>query len=202
MIMSEIYVSTDCETNGPLPGHNSMLSFASVAYTADGTMVAAYTANLALLPGSVPDPDTMAWWQKQSPEVWDAHRQNLVVPDSAMKSYVAWLKALPGKPVFVAYPAAYDFTYIYWYLMRFTKENPFSFRVIDIRTYAMALLGSTYADAAKNKLPTQWIPVDRPHTHVAIDDAIEQGDLFCNLLRVREDGKIEEIRRALGDGRL
>jgi hypothetical protein len=30
--MSEIYISTDVETDGPIPGPNSMLSFASAAY--------------------------------------------------------------------------------------------------------------------------------------------------------------------------
>jgi hypothetical protein len=31
----EIYVSTDVETDGPIPGVYSMLSFASAAYRAD-----------------------------------------------------------------------------------------------------------------------------------------------------------------------
>jgi hypothetical protein len=26
-----------------------------------------------------------------------------------MRSYLAWVKSLPGKPVFVAYPVTYDF---------------------------------------------------------------------------------------------
>ena len=36
--MNEIYVSTDVETDGPIPGVNSMLSFASAAYLADKTL--------------------------------------------------------------------------------------------------------------------------------------------------------------------
>ena len=32
---SEIYVSTDVEADGPIPGPHSMLSFASAAYTED-----------------------------------------------------------------------------------------------------------------------------------------------------------------------
>jgi len=31
-------------------------------------------------------------------------------------------------------------------------------------------------------MPAEWFdPV--PHTHVALDDAIEQGRLFCNMLK-------------------
>jgi hypothetical protein len=31
-------------------------------------------------------------------------------------------------------------------------------------------------------MPPQWFD-DLPHTHVALDDAIEQGALFCNMLK-------------------
>jgi hypothetical protein len=31
----EVYVSTDVETDGPIPGPHSMLSFASAAYRSD-----------------------------------------------------------------------------------------------------------------------------------------------------------------------
>jgi hypothetical protein len=34
----EIYVSTDIEADGPIPGMNSMLSFGSAAYLADKTL--------------------------------------------------------------------------------------------------------------------------------------------------------------------
>jgi len=41
-----------------------------------------------------------------------------------MKAYVEWLKALPAKPVFVGYPAGFDFLFVYWYLIRFAGESP------------------------------------------------------------------------------
>ena len=42
--MPEIYISTDCETDGPIPGPNSMLSFASAAFTADKQLVGTFSA--------------------------------------------------------------------------------------------------------------------------------------------------------------
>jgi hypothetical protein len=45
----------------------------------------------------------------------------------------------------------------------------------------MSLLGTNYRDATKNRMPRRWFS-DAPHTHVALDDAIEQGVLFCNML--------------------
>lgn len=181
--MNEIYVSTDVEADGPIPGPNSMLSFASAAYTADKTLVATFEANLALLPGAAGDPKTMAWWQGQ-PAAWAACRTSPEEPAEVMPRYVAWLKRLPGKPVFVGYPASYDFMFVYWYLIRFAGESPFSHSALDIKSYAMAVLGTGFRETAKKRMPAAWFD-KMPHTHVALDDAKEQGALFCNILAAR-----------------
>jgi hypothetical protein len=176
----EIYVSTDIEADGPIPGPHSMLSFGSAAYRADKTLVSTFSANLETLPDASGHPDTMAWWAKQ-PDAWAACRRDLQPPSRAMETYVQWLDALPGKPVFVGYPAAYDFLFVYWYLMRFVGRSPFGFAALDIKTMAMTILGKDFRDASKRNMPRKWFDA-RPHTHVALDDAIEQGALFCNML--------------------
>jgi hypothetical protein len=182
--MAEIYVSTDVETDGPIPGPHSMLSFGSAAYRADKQLVGTFEANLATLPEAQGHPETMAWWETQ-PEAWAECRRDLREPEEAMRSYLAWLKGLPGKPVFVAYPAGFDFLFVYWYLIRFTGESPFSFSALDIKTFAMATLGTTYRETAKKRMPKEWFD-DLPHTHKALDDAIEQGALFCNILAANQ----------------
>ncbi len=178
--MSEIYVSTDVETDGPIPGPHSMLSFASAAYLPDKTLVGTFAANLETLPGAEGHPVTMAWWQ-QHPEAWAAARDNPEDPATAMARYAHWVKRLPGRPVFVAYPAGFDFLFVYWYLIRFTGDSPFSFSALDIKTYAMALLKTEYRESVKRNMPKRWFDLV-PHTHKALDDAIEQGALFCNIL--------------------
>ncbi len=178
--MSEIYVSTDVETDGPIPGPHSLLSFASAAYRPDKTVHDTFSANLETLAGASPDPGTMSWWQSH-PEAYRATRTDLEAPEAAMRRYVAWVNALPGKPVFVAYPAGFDFLFVYWYLIRFTGGSPFSFSALDVKTYAMALLKIGYRDCTKRNMPKRWFD-KMPHTHVALDDALEQGALFCNML--------------------
>lgn len=186
--MQEIYVSTDVETNGPIPALFSMLSFGSAAFKADGPLVSTFEANLELLPGAGENPDTMKWWLEQNKEAYDTTRQNLQDPKVAMKKYVEWLKALPGKPVFVGYPAGFDFLFVYWYLMAFAGESPFSFSALDIKTYVMAVLKSEYRESTKRNMPKRWFS-NRPHTHKAIDDALEQGELFINILKEHTKGK-------------
>jgi hypothetical protein len=178
--MAEVYVSTDVEADGPIPGPHSMLSFASAAYLPDKTVVDTFTANLATLPGAQGDPGTMAWWA-QHREAWDATRTDLQEPADVLPRYVAWVKGLPGKPVFVAYPAGFDFLFMYWYMIRFAGESPFSFSALDVKTYAMALLKIEYRQAVKRNMPRHWFD-PLPHTHQALDDALEQGALFCNML--------------------
>jgi hypothetical protein len=186
---TEIYVSTDVETDGPIPGPHSMLSLASAAYLADKTLVETFSANLELLPGARGDPGTMAWWASQ-PEAWEACRSDPRPPAEVMPEYVRWLVGLGHRPVFVAYPLGFDFTFVYWYLIRFAGESPFSFSGLDIKTLAMALLRSDFHRSTKRNMPRRWFDPDLGHSHVALDDALEQGALFCNMLaELRGAGK-------------
>jgi hypothetical protein len=179
--MVEVYVSTDVETDGPIPGPHSMCSFASAAYLADKSVVGTYSANLELLPGASPDPERMAWWASH-PEAWEMCRVDPRLPEEVMPEYVRWVDSLPGTPVLVAYPVGFDFAFIYWYLMRFVGRSPFRHHGIDIRSYAMGMLKSRYEDASWHHYPSHWFD-DLPHTHLALDDALRQGALFCNMLR-------------------
>lgn len=178
---NEIYISTDVESDGKIPGINSMLSFGSAAFTEDKKLISTFTVNLDLLDGAVADPDTAEWWKSQ-PRAWEACRKDTVHPKDAMNDYVRWVKSLGGKPVFVAYPAGFDFLFMYWYMIRFTGSSPFSFSALDIKTYAMAMLKCDYKYATKRNMPRNWFEPIK-HNHIALDDAIEQGYLFCNMLR-------------------
>lgn len=179
----EVYVSTDVETDGPIPGPHSMLSFGSAAYRANKELLATFSATLEPLPGAAGHPGTMRWWG-QHLEAWAAATRDPAPPAEVMTRYAAWLEGLPGRPVFVAYPAAFDFLFVYWYLIRFAGRSPFSHSALDIKTYAMALLQREYRASTKRAMPRSWFD-DLPHSHVALDDAIEQGALFCNMLRAR-----------------
>lgn len=183
----EIYISTDIETDGPIPGPHSMLSLGSAAYGADLELIATFSVNFELLPGAEGHPDTMAWWNTQ-PEAWAACRLDPQPPESAMKSYAEWIRELGGRPVFAAYPAGFDFTFVYWYLIKFTGQSPFSHSALDMKTLAMALMKKPYRDSVKRNMPKRWFSAGARHTHTALDDAIEQGALFCSMMRHLRSG--------------
>ena len=139
MSTSEIYISTDVETDGPIPGPHSMLSFESVAFDVHGAELGHFARNLETLPEAQGYPSTMAWWAENQ-EAWALCRMNLAPPNQAMKYHVAWVQSIPGKPVIVAYPARFDFLFVYWYMLRFADHSPFSHSALDQAQHAQALV--------------------------------------------------------------
>ena len=157
-----------------------MLSIGSAAYFSDKTIILVFSANLETRADAAADPETTKWWATQ-PDAWEACRKDLVSPEKAMRDYYQWLVELPGRIVFVGYPLTFDYCFVNYYLQRYADDNPFGFAAIDIRSFVMGLRGKSYRRSGKHNLPNRFFD-DLPHTHIALDDAIEQGALFCNLL--------------------
>jgi DNA polymerase III alpha subunit (gram-positive type) len=185
-INNELYVSVDIEANGPIPGEYSMLSFGSAVFDSSGKIIDKFQANLDELPGAKRDEATMLWWQTV-PQAWELCRKDTYKPEIAMKSYLEHLLYIKQKTsqnlVCIGYPVTYDFMFIYWYLIKFTGKSPFSFSGLDIKTLSMALMKSTYQKATKKYMPGELFNKEFKHNHTALDDAIEQGYLFCNMLK-------------------
>jgi hypothetical protein len=177
----EIFISCDIEADGPIPGDFSMLSLGACAFMPDGMMLSSFSANFKTLPYASEDPDTMNWWLKNE-EAYNITRQNMQDPKQAIQSFVNWVNKFHGKPVFVGYPVTFDFGFVYWYIKHFGFESPFSFSALDLKSYAMAMLKLPYRESTKKNMPKRWFPKDN-HTHIAVDDAIEQGKLFINMLK-------------------
>ncbi len=110
-----------------------------------------------------------------------------------MPEFAKWVWATAGenvKPVFAAWPVGFDFTYVYWYLMRFHGQSPFSHHALDIRSFAMAYMNLTYRSCHKSKLQKRLKDRLNPthrHDHIAVRDAIEQGELLVALLEANRD---------------
>lgn len=202
MADKELFVSVDIEADGRIPGRNSMLSFGSAAFTLDKALVARFAVNLETLPGAGGDPETLAWWRKH-PEAWAAARAAPEDPATALPRYAAHLEALGrahGRPTFIGFPAAYDFAWINWYLHRFAGRNPLGISGLCLKTLGAALLKVPFRQAGKRRFPRRWFD-DLPHTHVALDDAVEQGAMGVNMLReLRGLPRVAGIVEAEGPG--
>ena len=76
----------------------------------------------------------------------------------------------------------YVFLFVYWYLHRFVGRSPFSFAALDLKSVAFGLLGGEFRSISKARMPKGWFGAT-PHSHVALDDAIGQGELLLGMLR-------------------
>ena len=62
------------------------------------------------------------------------------------------------------------------------RERPFHEHALDVRSYAMGMRQVSFHETARSYLPKRWFDAKLTHTHVALDDALEQGAMFCNML--------------------
>jgi hypothetical protein len=192
--MVDVYFSADVETDGPIPGPFSILSFALVyAGAFDGQIFKrphnyAQTFYTELKPISNNyEPDALLANGLDRDRLCE-HGE---APDVAMTRACQWVRQLAGKdkPVLVAYPLSFDWTWLYWYFVRFSSEgSPFDYsRCFDIKT-AFAIKASVpIAEAGRSKLFLSLRP-QRKHTHHALEDAIEQAEIFANVFQWKGTG--------------
>nr|WP_284394509.1 3'-5' exoribonuclease [Devosia yakushimensis] len=191
-VASPIFIVTDIESDGPTPLHNSMLSFASVAIEADGTLHGEFEAQLTQRPDRTTNEQTMAWWATQ-PEAWEATTANAEAPALVMPRFADWVESLPGPKVFVAAPMIFDGLWMDHYLDEFAGtrvlSGPFKTRQIfrggGICLYTMAgtLRGAPYLDWGMSKLPAEFYG-HIAHTHKAIDDARGFAHVLVELFKI------------------
>jgi DNA polymerase III epsilon subunit-like protein len=182
----DIYFSADVETDGPIPGEFSMLSFALVyagrydgaSFQRPASYATAFETTLRPISKS---------FQQEALAVNGLDRERLVAegkdPAVAMAEAADWVaqNAQDGTPVLVAYPVSFDWTWLYWYFIHFLQKSPFNHsRCFDLRT-AIAVRGQRpVATAGHRHLPSA-LRSTKPHTHRALDDAIEQADMLAKL---------------------
>ena len=188
--MTPVYVVTDIEVDGPNPGENSMLSFASVAVNANGMEINEFEAVLAPLDGATSDPDTMAWF-KNYPDAFAAATHNPLPAKDVIKSYIDWVHGLPGKPIFASHPMAFDGMWMDHYLRAFAgirlTKGPWSGRRLFhagglcLRSFAAGKLGWPLWDCVAEQYPSDWMGYHE-HSHHAIDDARGYASLLITLM--------------------
>ncbi len=184
---TDIYFSADVETDGPIPGPYSILSFAIVyAGSFDGLSFKRPESYERIFYREL-KPISNAF-QKEALDVNGLDRDRLCVegmdPQQAMTEAFHWINsnANGAKPVLVAYPLSFDWTWLYWYFVQFCKlGSPFDYsRCFDIKTAVAVKAGIPISEAGRSRLDSS-LSSHREHTHHAVDDAIEQAEIFANI---------------------
>lgn len=183
----DAYFSADVETDGPIPGPFSMLSFAIVfAGSFDGRRFerpASYEDVLYRELSPISDE-----FEPEALRVNGLDRVRLCIegepPQKAMTEAYRWVTGMAGnaKPVLVAYPLSFDWSWLYWYFTRFSEHgSPFEYsRCFDIKTALAVKAHIPISDAGRSRIPSTLLSRHR-HTHHAVDDAISQAEIFANV---------------------
>ena len=184
--VDEIYISVDIEADGPIPGQYSMLSFGlCVAATFDGKLF------------QPRDPAANTFYRELKPIFDDVDQKALAVSgldraslaskgsdaDQSMQEAADWIAEEAGlaRPVLVGYPIVFDWMFIHWYFTHFLGESPFrSSSALDMKSMYQSKAFVLVGDAGRKDLPAE-LKTQRPHTHNALDDAIEQAEIFNRL---------------------
>lgn len=184
----DVYFSADVETDGSIPGHFSMLSFALVyAGAFDGETFfrpphyqASFYRELRPITDNF-DPEALAINGLNR----DALLQRGGDPHIVMTEAAQWVRHVSGggDPIFVAYPLSFDWSWIYWYFVAFSEiGSPFGYsRCFDIKTAIAVKLGRTIASVGRERIPNA-LKSNLAHTHHALDDAKEQAQIFANVI--------------------
>ncbi|MFE9093270.1 exonuclease [Streptomyces sp. NPDC007264] len=186
-IKPSLYISVDIEADGPIPGPYSMLSL--------GAAVAGVQDAGGFTPA---DPEERTFYRELRPISDDFVPEALAVsgldrerlttegaePAVALAEFADWVRevSVGAQPVMGGYPASYDWTFLYWYLIRFTGASPFGHSgCLDMKTLYATKARLPLRAVVKGTMPRHLLS-RRRHTHHALDDAVEQAELLANLM--------------------
>jgi ribonuclease T len=180
--LKEVYISVDIEAAGPVPANYSMLSLGAVAV--DDLRQTFYVELKPVNDNSVPDAMKVVG---RSLRDFAAKGR---APKEAMAAFRDWLAQIEkaGKPVFVGFNATFDWAFVNFYFQEYLGENPFGFGGIDIKSYYMGMTGCSWNDTRSSRIGAKF-KGPSPHTHNALDDAIEQAQMFRRMRKRAKEEK-------------
>lgn len=219
--IKELYVSVDVEADGPIPSDYSMTALGAVLagyQTSEGEIFRLdvlapenrFYAELKPISDLwVPESMKVGLFKGFGAEEAELDttgqlRRDYIMehgedPTVVMDRYAEWVASAglthEAIPVFTAFPLGFDWMWNYWYSMKFsTLPAPFGHsRHLDIKTEYMMKSNSLITRSIKRNMPKR-LRSQLPHTHLAVDDAAEQGELFMNILEWKGKPPKKEFR--------
>jgi DNA polymerase III epsilon subunit-like protein len=164
-------VSVDVETAGPNPADYALLSIGACTLTHPREIF-----YVELKPTS----------EKVDPGALAVHNLDMnqlaaegLNPKDALEKMADWLKNTildERGPLFLGFNSPFDWMFLNDYFHRFIGSNPFGHSSLDIKSFVMGLKRVPWASTSMKAL------TDKPLRHNALEDAIDQANLFINLL--------------------
>ena len=194
--MQEVYVSVDIEAAGPSPGVYSMLSIGAcvVANTSKNFYRELKPVNSTYIAEALKRCSFSEQVSRRIVEFGEDYPRSVMKaltelgadPKNAMQDFSDWIIEVAASdfPVFVGFNAPFDWMFVCDYFWRFIGRNSFGHNALDIKSYYMGMAGCEWRRTGKRGIPAEFHS-NRRHTHYALDDAIEQAEMFEKLIKAR-----------------
>lgn len=164
------YIMVDVETDGPIPGDYSMISFGAVLVKdeLDDTF---YGKLKPIADDFIPEALAVSGHSREEVLTFDE-------PKQVMSDFADWIKVVcKDRPIFISDNNGFDWMFICWYFHHFLNRNPFGFSSQN--------LGSLYKGMQKNMRVNFKHLRKTKHTHHPVDDARGNAEA---LLALKKDG--------------
>ena len=160
------FIVVDVESDGPVPGLYSMVSFGAVIV--EPSLSKTFYGQLKPVSDDwIPDALAVSGHSREEHEGFDE-------PDEVMAKFATWLKDnSKGRPVFCSDNVAFDWMFICYYFHRFTGDCPFG--------WSGRRIGDIYCGMEKDAY-ARWKHLRKTkHTHHPVDDAKGNAEALIKM---------------------
>ncbi len=169
------YIMVDIESDGPIPGDYSMISFGAVLV--DDNLDKTFYGKLKPISEN---------WIPQALAV-SGHSRNETLefdePKEVMEKFAEWIKHnSKGQAIFISDNNGFDWMFICWYFHHFLDKNPFG--------HSSQNLGSLYKGLVKDTFKNFKHLRKTKHTHHPVDDAKGNAEALLKMQAMIKTGNI------------
>jgi DNA polymerase III epsilon subunit-like protein len=160
------YIMVDIESDGPIPGDYSMISFGAVVVE-PGLERSFYGQLKPISERYLPEALAVSGFSREETLAFDE-------PAEVMAGFRDWLASLgKGRQLFISDNNGFDWQFVNWYFHHFLNENPFGFSSTN--------LGSLYKGMERNTFVNFKHLRETAHTHHPVDDARGNAEALLKM---------------------
>jgi len=150
------YIMVDVESDGPVPGDYSMISFGAVLVD-ENLNITFYGQLKPISEKYIPEALAVSGHTRDETLLFDE-------PKIVMENFANWIKSnCKDKAIFISDNNGFDWMFICWYFHHFTGSNPFG--------HSSQNLGSLFKGVVKDTFQNFKHLRKTKHTHHPVDDA-------------------------------
>ena len=159
-------IIVDVESDGPIPGDYSIISFGAVIVEEE--LERTFYGKLKPISEDwVPDALKISGFSREETLQFDD-------PKSVMENFNSWIKEnSKSRALFFSDNNGFDWQFINWYFIHFIGKNPFGFSSTN--------LGSLYKGMVKDMFQNFKHLRKTKHTHNPVDDAIGNAETLLHM---------------------